>query len=325
MQHSDRHSHESGHGHSHKPGGGHGHSHIDPNAGDLKVALAVAVNVLLTVAQIIGGVLSGSVALIADAIHNLSDAASLFIAFFARRIGRRPTDAGMTFGYKRAELIAALINYTTLIVIGFYLVYEGIMRFFEPPAVAGWMVIIVAGIALVIDLFTALLTWRLSRDSVNIRAAFLHNVADALGSVAVIVVGILIVTLGWDLADPIATIGIAAYILWMGFSEIRGVIHILMLGSPAWIAPGEVLASMRAVKGVADVHHLHIWQISEQVVSLEAHVVVDTNDWAAAAAIKQALRDLLTGTYGIGHVTLDIETPDDACDDAQAIGASGKA
>ncbi len=300
---------------------GHHHHHMDANAGDLKVAIAVAVNVLLTVAQIIGGVLSGSVALIADAMHNLSDAASLGIAFFARKIARRPTDGDMTFGYKRAELIAALINYTTLIVIGFYLVYEGIMRFFDPPEVIGWLVIVVAGIALVIDLITALLTFRLSKESVNIRAAFLHNVADALGSVAVIVVGVLIVLFDWRLADPIATLGIAGYILWMGFVEIRGVIRILMLGSPPWIDPGEVVASMEKIEGVANVHHLHIWQISEEVVSLEAHVVVEPAHWPGnSQAIKQALKAHLAQEYGVAHVTLDMEGGDAACKGAAAIG-----
>ncbi len=314
------HDHGHAHGHSHGHAGHHHHHHIDPEAGDLKVALAVAVNVALTLAQIVGGVLSGSVALIADAIHNLSDAASLFIAFFARKIARRPSDAGMTFGYRRAELIAALINYTTLIVIGFYLIYEGIMRFFEPPEVAGWLVIIVAGIALVIDLITALLTFRLSKESANIRAAFLHNVADALGSVAVIVVGVLIVLFDWRLADPIATLGIAGYILWMGFAEIRGVIRILMLGSPPWIAPEEVIAAMESVEGVAGVHHLHLWQISEEVASLEAHVVVEPAHWPDCLGVKQALRARLSAAFGLGHVTLDMEGPEDACPGAAVIG-----
>ena len=310
------HDHSHGHGHAH----GHHHHHVDPDAGDARVAMAVGVNVALTVAQIVGGVLSGSVALIADAIHNLSDAASLGIAFFARKIARRPTDAGMTFGYKRAELIAALINYTTLIVIGFYLIYEGIMRFFAPPEVAGWMVIIVAGIALAVDLATALLTWKLSKDSANIRAAFLHNVADALGSVAVIVVGILIVAFDWRLADPIATLGIAGYILWMGFAEIRGVIHILMLGSPPWIDPEAVLAEMGAVEGVENVHHLHVWQISEDTVSLEAHVVVTPAHWPDCQTVKEAVKARLAQVFDVAHVTLDMEGPGTACDGASAIG-----
>ncbi|CAN0276460.1 unnamed protein product, partial [Chrysoparadoxa australica] len=169
------------------PHGHHHHHHVDPEAGDARMAAAVGVNLLLTVAQVIGGVLSGSLAMIADALHNFSDAASLIIAAWARRIARRPADAGMTFGYGRAEVVAALINLTTLIVIGLYLIYEAVMRFFQPQEVIGWLIIVIAAVALVIDLVTAALTYRMAQDSVNIRAAFLHNLADAMGSVAVIV------------------------------------------------------------------------------------------------------------------------------------------
>lgn len=305
------------HGHAH---GHHHHHHIDPEAGDLRVGLAVAANVLLTLAQIVGGLLSGSVALIADAIHNLSDAASLAIAFFARKIARRPTDGRMTFGYKRVELVAALINLTTLVVIGLYLAYEGIMRFFNPPEVAGWLVIIVAGIALVVDAVTAMLTWRMAKDSANIRAAFLHNVADALGSVAVIIVGVLIVVFDWHLADPIATLGIAAYVIWMGLTELKGVAHILMLGTPPGIDIDHVLSGMEAVPGVENVHHLHLWQISEDVISLEAHVVVDGDSWADALPVKLALKAYLADEWGMTHVTLDIESTATACDAPQRIG-----
>ena len=314
--------HNHGHKHSHSHGRGH-HHHIDPNAGDLRVGLAVAVNVLLTVAQIIGGLLSGSVALIADAIHNLSDAASLAIAFFARKIARRPTDAQMTFGYKRVELVAALINLTTLVVIGIYLAYEGIMRFFAPPEVAGWMVIIVAGIALMVDTITALLTWRMAKDSANIRAAFLHNVADALGSVAVIIVGILIVAFDWYLADPIATLGIAGYVIWMGLAELKSVARILMLGAPEGMECEQVLTAMEALPGVKDVHHLHLWQISEEVTSLEAHIVVGADQWPDASAVKAAVKEMLQRQFGIGHVTLDLEAEEHACDAPRRIGGTG--
>ncbi|PIE12404.1 MAG: cation transporter [Rhodobacterales bacterium] len=307
------HSHSNSHHHHH-------HHHIDSEAGDLRVGIAVAVNLFLTLAQIVGGLLSGSVSLIADAIHNLSDAASLAIAFFARKIGRRPTDGSMTFGYKRVELVAALINLTTLVVIGFYLAYEGIMRFFNPPEVVGWMVIIVAGIALVVDAVTALLTWRMAKDSANVRAAFLHNLADALGSVAVIVVGLLIVLFDWHLADPIATLGIAAYVIWMGLSELKGVAHILMLGAPQGINVEELLSGMEAVPGVENVHHLHLWQISEEVISLEAHVVVTEDKWSDILPVKAAVKAHLAERWGISHVTLDIESTDAACVAPERIG-----
>jgi cobalt-zinc-cadmium efflux system protein len=303
---------------------GHHHHHVSPEAGDRAMAGAVAVNLLLTVAEIVGGVLSGSVALIADAVHNLSDAASLVIAWGARKVARRPIDATMTFGYKRAELVAALINYTTLIVIGLYLAWEAVARFLAPHEIEGGLVIAVAALALVVDLVTALLTWRLSKDSLNIRAAFLHNLADALGSVAVIVVGVLVLLYDWRLADPLVTLGIAGYILWMALTEIRVVIRILMLGSPPDLDPAEVLAAMEAVEGVENVHHLHLWQISEHVTSLEAHVVSSADTLDAVRRVKGAVRAMLTARYGIAHVTLDTEADGEDCADAaRAIGGRG--
>jgi len=168
------------------------------------MVLAIIVNVGLTFAQIVGGIFSGSLSLIADALHNFSDAASLAIAAYARRIARRPSNAAMTFGYVRAEVVAALINYTTLIVIGLYLVYEAVMRFITPEPVEGWIVVGVAVVALVIDLATAFLTYAMSKESMNIRAAFVHNVADALGSVGVIVAGWVLITIVAGIADAMA-------------------------------------------------------------------------------------------------------------------------
>lgn len=309
------------HGHSHEHGA---HHHLPPDAGTRIMALAVAVNVALTLAEIVGGLLSGSVALIADAVHNLSDAASLAIAWGARKIAQRPTDEAMTFGYKRAELIAALINYTTLILIGVYLLWEAADRLLHPQEIEGGLVIVVAGLALVVDAITALLTFRLSKDSLNIRAAFLHNLADALGSIAVIVVGLLVLAFDWRLADPLVTFGIAAYILTMAFREIRAVIRILMLGSPPELEPGDVLEVMQAVPGVESIHHLHLWQISEHVTSLEAHVVTRADKLTDVRDVKLAIRAALKERFGITHVTLDTEAPAEECYDAgQQIGAAG--
>ena len=189
---------------------------------------------------------------------NFSDAISLIIAFAARKIARRPADASMTFGYGRAEVVAALINYTTLIVIGLYLVYEAIMRFFDPQPVDGWLIVIIAGVALVVDAVTAALTYAMSKSSVNIRAAFLHNVADALGSIAVIVAGVAILLYDWRLIDPLVTLLIAGYILWQSFSEIGNVVRILMLGSPPDIDVNRVVDELNAIDGVASVHHVHL-------------------------------------------------------------------
>jgi cobalt-zinc-cadmium efflux system protein len=295
------------------------HHHLGPEAGDRRMYAAIAVNFGLSGAQVAGGILAGSLALIADALHNLSDAVSLVIAMAARKIARRPADAEMTFGYGRAEVVAALINYTTLILLSLYLAYEAVLRVIDPQPVAGWTVVIVAGIALAVDLVTALLTYAMARDSMNIRAAFLHNLADAAGSVAVIVAGTLILLYDWRLVDPAVTLLIAGYILWMAFSEIGGVIRVLMLGSPPDLDPEEVVAALRDVPGVAGVHHAHLWQMQEHEPALEAHVVIDPGRWDEADAIKARLKARLE-RFGIGHSTLELECARHACTGAPRIG-----
>lgn len=272
--------------------------------------MAVSVNVLLTVAQILGGILSGSLSLIADALHNFSDAVSLIIALVARKIARRPADDNMSFGYGRAEIVAALINYTTLIVIGLYLVYEAIMRFITPQMIEGWLIVVIAGIALVVDLVTAALTYAMSKNSVNIRAAFLHNVADAMGSVAVIVAGSLILLYDWMIVDPIVTLMIAGYILWQSFREIGPVIRLLMLGVPIDKDPAEILKALGETEGIKSAHHLHVWEIEEDRLSAEVHIVVKAADWSDADKIKQAAKEKLETMFGISHSTLEIERED---------------
>ena len=266
-----------------------------------------------------GGILSGSLALIADALHNLSDAIALIIAFAARRIARRPADDRMTFGYRRAEVVAALMNYTTLIVMGLYLAYEAVLRLFDPAEVDGWLVVIIAGVAVVIDAMTAVLTYAMSKDSVNIRAAFLHNLADALGSVAVIVAGAAILLYDWRLVDPLVTLGIAGYILWMCLSEIGGVIRILMLGSDPKMDPQEVLEALGGIDGVADVHHLHLWQMDEHRNSADLHIVVAAGAWSQADRIKERVKATL-GDFGATHSTIELECAQHACTDAKTIG-----
>lgn len=290
----------------------HGHVHIDPKSGDRRVSVAIWANALLTVAQIIGGILSGSLALIADALHNFSDMASLVIAFAARRIARRPPDSRMTFGYGRIEIVAALINYTTLILVGFYLIYEGGMRMIDPPEVAGWTVLILGIIALAVDLLTALLTWSMQKGSVNIRALFLHNLSDALASVAVILGGVLILLYDLRWVDPAITILIALYILYLALTEIGGPIRTLMLGSPPDIDSATVIAAMRSVEGVHDVHHVHLWQMQEHEAALDCHVVVSREAWTRLETVKAAIKKELKQAHGIGHSSLEFEHVDHA-------------
>ena len=298
----------------------HGHAHIDPDSGDRRVAIAIWANGLLTVAQVVGGIFSGSLALIADALHNFSDMASLVIAFAARKIARRPADERMTFGYGRVEIVAALINYTTLIVIGFYLIYEGGMRMIDPPEVMGWTVVILGGIALVVDTLTAMLTYSMQKGSVNIRALFLHNLSDALASVAVIVGGTLIILNDMRWVDPAITIGIALYILYLSFTEIGAPIRALMLGSPPDIDGNDVVTAIQGVDGVVDVHHVHLWQMQEHAAALDCHIVVERERMGEADKIKENVKSVLHERFSIEHSTLEFEASDNAHQEAQVFG-----
>ncbi|MCB9784532.1 MAG: cation transporter [Candidatus Omnitrophica bacterium] len=285
----------------------HHHHHNTEDMGDGRLVLAVIVNLLLTFAQIVGGVIAGSLALIADALHNFNDAASLGIALIARKISRKPADEIRTFGYRRAEVIGALINLTTLILVGLYLVYEAIFRFFEQKPIEGWIVIWVAGIALVIDLITAFLTYSMSKGSLNVKAAFIHNVSDAMASAGVILAGTLIVLYDFYLADLIVTLVISGYILWQGFSMISQSIRILMESAPEDLDLETLTRSISEIADVQGIHHVHVWALDESHRALEAHIVIDETDLESLEEIKKRIKDFLMREHNIHHSTLEFE------------------
>ncbi len=264
--------------------------------------------------------MSGSLALVADAIHNFSDMASLVIAFGARKISRRPPDARMTFGYGRVEIVAALINYTTLILIGFYLIYEGAMRLIDPPGVLGWWVVILGGVALFIDTLTAILTWSMQKESVNIRTLFLHNLSDALASLAVIVGGLLILLYDIRWVDPAITIGIAVYILYLGLTEIGTPIRTLMLGSPPDIDTDALIDAVAGIDGVDKVHHVHFWQMQEHQAAFDTHVVIEQSRWDDLEDIRDVIRARLEDGFGVTHSTLEFERSGNRHRDAKRYG-----
>lgn len=299
---------------------GHHHHHVGADAGDRRIWIAIAVNIALTVVQIVGGLFAGSLALIADALHNLSDGLALVIAFVARRVGRRGADAAMPFGYARAEIAAALINYTALIMLGLYLTGEAFTRLFNPEPVEGWTVVVIAGVALAVDAVTAALVYTMSKTSVNIRAAFLHNMVDAASSLAVMVAGALIIVFGWQIADPLITLLISASILWVAGREIGGVIRLVMLGTPDGLKTADVIAALKTVDGVGDVHHARLWAVSETETAFDAHVVIDPGAWGDADAIKAAIKAKLADEFHVTSSTLELECAAHACVDAPEIG-----
>jgi len=201
-----------------------------------------------------------------------------------------------------------------------YLVYEAIFRFIEPEPIEGWTVVIIAVIALVVDAITALLTFKLSKSSMNIRAAFLHNVSDALGSVGVIVAGTLIILFDWYFIDPLITLMIAGYILWQAFSEIGGAIRILMSATPSNIDPKAVVSRSLAIPGVCGIHHLHIWPIDEHRISIEAHVVIKDEYMTRSEDIKGEIKQMLASVFSVKHATLDVESQSRECSGSKTFG-----
>tara|TARA_B100000767_G_C19725067_1_gene519101 strand:- start:371 stop:1258 length:888 start_codon:yes stop_codon:yes gene_type:complete len=285
----------------------HHHHHHSKDDSDRSLIVAVSINIVLTVFQIVGGIISGSLALIADALHNLSDAASLGIAIFARKISRKPADQSKTFGYKRAEVVAALINLTILVIISLYLLYEAIWRFFDPVSISGWVIVIVAGVALVIDMITALITLRLSKNNMNMKAAFLHNLSDALASLAVIVAGSLIILYQWFWVDTLLTLLLSLFILYQGLAMLPKTIHLLMEGAPEDIDFDAIKISLLSLEGVDDIHHVHVWSLDEETIALEAHVVANIDTFDEMESIKNIIKKKLSDEFNIKHSTLEFE------------------
>lgn len=280
------------------------HHHVE-GLGDWRLSAAIAINVLLTVVQVAAGVVSGSLGLIADALHNLSDAASMGIALLARRIARRPADQLMTFGYQRAELVATLINVTALLLVGGYLLAEALTRFLSPTPVQGWPVVIVAGVALVVDTATAWIIAGGARHSLNMRAAFLHNVTDALASLGVILAGTLILLYDLIVADLLVTVAISGYVIYQAAGLLPRTVRLLMGAMPDDLEYDAIVAALRATPGVRDVHHLHVWSLDEHRRALEAHLVPEADDLAAFEHLKHRVRHVLHERFNVEHATLE--------------------
>ena len=282
------------------------HQHYRPE-NNRGLIFAVFINLSLTLFQFIGGILSGSLSLLADAVHNLSDAASLGIALFARKISLKPADEAKTFGYQRAEVIAALINTTLLITISLYLIYEAFLRLLEPQVIAGSIIIYVATIALIIDILTAIITFKKSKNNMNMKAAFLHNLSDALSSIAVIITGLLIFLYKIYWIDTALTFLVAGFILWQAMKLLPNTIHLLMEGSPKNILPKDIKESIKNIVGIKDIHHIHIWHLDENRIAMEANVIVTANRLSEVEPIKDKIKNLLKNNFNIVHSTLEFE------------------
>lgn len=299
-----------GDSHSHSHGAhDHGHGHGESRSkNQRRLAWTFVLVVVYMFAEIIGGWLANSLALMADAGHMLSDAASLAMSLFALWIANKPRTDERTFGYYRAEILAALVNGATLVAMSIYIFYEAFQRFGEPPQVQGPLMMGVAIGGLFINLAGLWILHGGKSDSLNVRGAWLHVLGDTLGSVGAIVAGALIWTVGWNWVDPVASIIIAVLILYSSWELLRETVAVLMESAPGHIDVDEVRGAIVECDGVEEVHDLHVWSITSGMVSLSAHVVVD--DVVAYSACLKEIRQMLDDEYGIGHTTIQIEPSD---------------
>ena len=309
-----------GHSHGRHSHGGHshgGHSH-GADAGTGRLVGGIVLNLVITVAEAVAGVLSGSLALLADAAHNLNDTASLALTLYARMVAGREATESRTFGHRRAEIIGAFVNLITLVLVALYLLVEAVERALNPRPVDGQLVMMVAGVALAGNVATAWLLQRPSKESLNVEAAYVHIVADALASAAVLGAGGLVLGFGWTWVDPAMTALISGYILWQSAYMLRQTIDIFMMTAPEGLDVGEMVGAMEAVDGVEDVHHVHVWRLDEHRTALEAHVRIGERDVDVAERVKQDVKTELASAFDIGHATLEVEY--DRCSDTSPAG-----
>ena len=255
-------------------------------------------------AEAVGGLLTGSLALLADAGHMLSDAASLGLALFALWIAQKPRTPERTFGYYRTEILAALVNGATLVAIAVFIVVEAWERFRSPREVDGWTMMWIAVGGLAVNLVGMGVLHGGKDESLNLRGAWLHVLSDTLGSLQAIVAGVLIWVHGWHWADPAASVLIAGLVTWSSWSLLRDSVNVLMEATPRHLDAKEIEGALAAVPGVREVHDLHVWTITSGFESLSVHVRVTERDRDEALA---ELRALLRDRFGIDHSTIQIE------------------
>ncbi|MFI8230361.1 cation diffusion facilitator family transporter [Streptomyces sp. NPDC085900] len=299
-----------GAGHDH----GHGHTHAPPTGtaaaayrGRLRVALSITLTVM--VLEIVGGVLADSLALIADAAHMATDALGLGMALVAIHFANRPATGNRTFGYARAEILAALANCLLLLGVGGYILYEAIQRFITPADTAGGLTVLFGTIGLVANMISLTLLVRGQAESLNVRGAFLEVAADALGSLAVIVAALVILATGWQAADPIASLVIGLMIVPRTLKLLRETLDVLLESAPKDVDMTEVRAHILALDGVEDVHDLHAWTITSGMPVLSAHVVVRSDVLSAIGHEKMLheLQECLGDHFDVEHCTFQLE------------------
>ncbi len=296
-----------GDGHNHE---GVGHQHGPPlqDSTGSRLLLTLVLNLCIPVAQIIGGLLANSVALISDAVHNFSDFLAILISYVAFRIGRRGATLTNTFGYRRAEVMAALINVFLLVGASGFILYHGVERFFHPQAIDGRIVIILAAVGVAGNGLSAWLLHRDSADNLNVRGAFLHMVGDLLTSVAVLLNGLLLLFFPWYWLDPLLSILIVVFILKNGWDLFKQSVAVLMNATPAHVNLQDIRGFLAGLPGVVGVHYLHAWQVSSTSTAFSCHVVVPDQPISNTEKLAGTIRHELRQRFSIDHPVFQFET-----------------
>lgn len=293
-------------GHSHS--NNHHHHHHHPDLRGRNLFISILLNILITVAQAAGGLISGSLSLLSDALHNFSDVLSLIVSYFATVIAKKEASVNKTFGYKRAEIIAAFVNSATLIVVAIILIKEAVERFMEPQAIGSDLVILLSLLGILANGFSVLLLKKDANSNMNMKSAYLHLLTDMMASVAVLIGGILMKFYEAYWIDPLLTVLIALYLIYMGYDLLRASTRVLMLFTPETIEVEKIVDTISKIEEIKNVHHVHIWQLNEDEVHLEAHIDFDQDiNLSQFDIILERIEKDVYQKFGINHVNIQPE------------------
>lgn len=279
------------------------HFHYRSDLRRMAVALGITGGWFLI--ELVGGLYTNSLALLADAAHMLTDLAALGLSVFALKIASRPATHQKTYGYLRAEILAALANGIFLVLIGIYIFYEAYLRFMAPPLVKGIPMLIVAATGLAANLFTARLLYTRQGNNLNLRSAFLHVLGDALGSLGAVMAGIVMVMWRWYLADPVVSVLVGMLVMYSSWQLVRESVDVLLEGTPAHLNIADILKDIGSVGGVNSVHDLHVWSITSEMPAMSCHIIIGNN--GDSPSVLSALSRIMNEKYGIEHTTIQIE------------------
>lgn len=286
---------------------GHAHHHHSEKAGS-HLLISIFLNLAITLAQAIGGFVSGSLSLLSDALHNLSDVFSLVISYLANKLSSKDASLRRTFGHKRAEIIAAFINAASLILVALFLIKESIERFMDPKPIGSQLVIILSVLGILANGLSVILIKKHSNSNMNLRSAYLHLFTDMLASIAVLTGGILMYFFKAYWIDPLLTVIIAFYLVYMGYDLLKSSVHILMLFTPDNIKIKDVAAEICNLEAVKNMHHIHIWKVNEQEIHLEAHIDLMSDILVSQFEIVLLeIEEILYHKFGINHVNIQPE------------------